>query len=244
MATHNHSFTDNDDDDDKFLNASDYFGSSSGAFSLTSDVYEAEDMLADGRGGIAWNPEVTAVGQHGSLSKIPLASHDGFHDCKQYFYNGSDMYTEDGANSFNLEDVVLDGAEDVSISLLDEPDGHGNDLVATIDGDVGGSGTLEGSVMTSVMNRVSSIFPKTDNTDDLRNGLQRSAGPSSIQEQNHSALLEAIVRENEAVVRAAENLNVAAGNLKSVTRAARYAQCRLLVLELSSNNVFRTLIST
>ena len=220
MATYNQCIT---DDDDKFLDASYFFGSSSGTLSLNTDVFGATNAVADGvgRGGIAWNPEVTAVGQQGSLSKIPLASHDGFHDCKQFFYNGFDMYTEEGADSLNLEDIALDGAQDGSISLFAEPDDHENFMDAIPDGDMGGSATLGGSAaMSSIIDRVSSMFPKTDNADDLRNELQKSAGLSPNQ-QNHTALLDAIVHENETVIRAADGLNASDGKSMSATKAAR-----------------------
>ena len=123
MATYNQRIT---DEDEKFLDVSDFFGNSSGTLSLNSDVFGATNAGADcvGRGGIAWNPEVTAVGQQGSFSKIPLASHDGFHDCKQFFYNVFDMYTEDGADSLNFEDIALDSAQEGSISLFAEQDDH------------------------------------------------------------------------------------------------------------------------
>ena len=214
MATHNQCIADEYHDvDDNW----------SGAFSLNSDFYEVEHVVADAVGrGIAWNREVIAVGPHGSLTKIPLASHDGFHDCKQFLNNGSDMYMEDGTDSYNLEEVALDGAEEHSTSLFDAPDSLVHGMDATTDCDIGGSGTLGGSaVMSSFTNLVSGMFPKTDNSDDLRNELQRSAGLSSNQEQNHSSLLEAIVHDNETIIRAADNLHASGGKATSATKAAR-----------------------
>ena len=229
MATYNLNI---DDEDDEFLDPSAFFGSSSGAFSLNSDIFEVENTVADavGRQGIAWNPEVTAVGQHGSLSRIPLAAHDGFHDCKQFFHDYRFDTNNVDCTDVQLEDIQLHGGDEGSFSLFDEPvsseDGQ-LEKELTEDVSVGGDGEgadmIGGSdLMSSVTNRVSNLFSSAaDDTD-----LQMVSSSLSNQANNSQALLESLIRENQTVIRATNNRNrfsnAPGGNAMPTTRAARY----------------------
>lgn len=49
---------------------------------------------------ISWNQQVQLVGTNGSLSSIPLAMHDGFHNCRQYDTDPFDIVNLD--ESLNL----------------------------------------------------------------------------------------------------------------------------------------------
>lgn len=65
-----------DDDDDDFFDAEAFFARSGEAVPL--------DNALDNAKGLSFDPLVEAWGPNGSLSRIPIAAHDGFHNCSQY----------------------------------------------------------------------------------------------------------------------------------------------------------------
>lgn len=221
QGTNNHEIDIGDDDDffdasAYFLDASEFCGSdgSSMDFSFFPSMGEVGDCSftggtaaeSGGRRGIAWNHEVTAVGLSGSLSKIPLAKHDGFHDCKRFFVDKNNKYyieDQDGANSLNLEDVALMDSSDESITLLDStagladasPTGTGATAAETQGPAPTGSG-----LMTSIADRVSNMFGKGDNSNEAEESdLLHNRQPSDTStNQAGSQQTESMVQAGEA----------------------------------------------
>jgi len=86
------------DDDDGFFDAESFFARS-GDGSFAEEAWMEAVPLGNDKS-LSFDPVVEARGPNGSLSRIPIAAYDGFHNSRQYFH---DPYPSTSVASFSSD---------------------------------------------------------------------------------------------------------------------------------------------
>jgi len=189
------------------------FDTSSTAFFdcfLSEEEDESPPMWTDGTPeastpftshGISWNQQVQTVSMNGSFGFIPLALHDGFHNCRQY---DNDPFEDDRS----IDSIDLFG-DDLSTSGGDEQKNLKNKGVEEVEGG------LVADTMNSARDFLSNYFvtPKKDEEkgkevedDDVILEVDEEAGKVEAEEDPNRAALQEKARHNAAHQQAMEEL--------------------------------------
>jgi len=204
------SFIISSDNHDQFFDAETFLsrGGHAGAEEACMDVVPLDSVRR-----LSFDPTVEAKGVNGYLSHFPIAAHDGFHNCRQYY---SDPYLKDGdssAASLSLNEAVE--AEEGSMSWSSgylgaspqQRKAPANTAAAVADNVMQGPVLLAG--MTKAVHYLTSMFEDDDLDEDRATSTASEVRRETVAEENETAEAEPstqmrpdkknIIRENQTV---------------------------------------------